>query len=215
MPDDAPASKKRLEVLRKNNSGQWYSTSQFWKNTDANGRFEFTDLPTGEYLLGYEIWHDTPSQYSPYPTQYFPGKSRRDQATVLHLSPQESVADLTLKLGPPDTPRAIRVEVVWPDGSAPTEHLLQVFSGDDLMQNIGASFRGAAAKHNSVAELTGYEERTYRFRARYWVDDLGGPVPPNEQRIATSEVVQLGPGKGKAIVRLVLSNRMLASEEHK
>src|SRR5580704_2872461 len=204
MPDDAPASKKRVEVLRKNNSGQWYSTSQFWKNTDANGRFEFTDLPAGEYLLGYEIWHDTPSQYSPYPTQYFPSRSRRDQATVLHLSPQQSVADLTLKLGPPDTPRAIRVEVVWPDGSPPAEHLLQVFDGDDLMQNIGASFRGVVVKHNSVADLTGYEERTYSFHARYWVDDLGGPVPHDEQRIATSKVVQLDPGKGSAVVRLVL-----------
>ncbi len=213
MPDDSPASNKRVEVLRKSSAGKWYATYQFWKNTDDNGRFEFNDLPTGEYLLGYDIWRDTPSQYYPYPTQYFPGKPQRDQATVIHLAPRESVSNLALKLGAPHTPRAIRVEVVWPDGSAPTEHLLQIFNDDDLMQNIGTSFRGALVKHNSTAELSGYEERTYKFHARYWVDDLGGPVPHDRQRIALTDTVQLVPGKGSATVRLVLSRRMLASEE--
>jgi hypothetical protein len=67
-----PAAKTRVEILRKNLSGDWYATYQFWKQTDEQGRFTFDELPAGDYLLGHEIWRDKPSNYSAHGTRYFP-----------------------------------------------------------------------------------------------------------------------------------------------
>jgi len=211
--DGAPAVKLSVEVLRKNSAGRWYSSTQFWTQTGEEGQFKFTDLPTGDYLVGYEIWSDKPSPYFPYPTQYFPGVAKREQATVVHLSPNQSMDGLTFRLGRAHTPRTIRVEIVWPDGSSPTEHLLQLFDGRDLIKNIGTTFRDQPpARHQGITEFTGYQERSYKLHARYWIDDLGSAAPTGQQQIAITEVSEVPAGKGVS-VRLVLSKRMLASDE--
>lgn len=177
----APAKKQRVEVMRKNRSDVWYSTAQFWKQTDEKGQFQFKELPIGDYLVGYEIWSDSPSQ--------------------------------DFRLSQPHTPRTVRVEVVWPDGTSPTEHLLQLFDGQNLIKNIGLSLPNKApAHHQGVIEFKGYEERTYKLHARYWIDDLGSDVPTDQQRIAITEVKEVAAGKDIS-VRLVLSRRLLASEE--
>ena len=208
-----PARKQRVEVMRKNRSNVWYSTTQFWTQTDEKGRFQFNDLPTGDYLVGYEIWSDSPSQYSAYPTQYFPGVAKRDQATIVRLAPQQSIEGVSFRLSQPHTPRTVRVEVVWPDGTSPTEHLLQLLDGQTLVKNIGGSLPDKPpARHNGIIEFKGYEERAYKLHARYWIDDLGGDVPSDQQRIALTEVKEVHAGK-TASVRLVLSRRLLASEE--
>jgi hypothetical protein len=78
-----------VEVLRRNQQGSWYSTYQFWTQTDGEGRFKFEDLPDGDYLLGYEIWGGKPSNYSDYPTRYFPGVSDQARASIVHLVPMQ------------------------------------------------------------------------------------------------------------------------------
>lgn len=159
------------------------------------------------------FWTDKPSPYFPYPTRYFPGVAKREQATVVHLSPQQSIDGLTFRLGQAHTPRTIRVEIVWPDGSSPMDHLLQLFDGRDLVKNIATTFRDQQpAHHQGIIEFTGYQERSYKLHARYWIDDLGGDVPHDQQQIATTEVSEVPAGKGVS-VRLVLSKRMLTSDE--
>jgi hypothetical protein len=212
--DGTRASKRRVEVLRRNPAGEWDHTNQFWTSTDEKGRLEFKDLPTGEYLVGYDIWSDRPSRSSPYETLYYPGERKRERAAVVKLFPKQNIDEITFRLGSPQTPRPIRVEVVWPDGASPTEHLLQLFDDGELVKNIGFTLpREKPPTHNGVVEFSGYEERVYKLQARYWIDDLGGPAPYGRQRIATSEVVELKPGKGPAVVILVLSNQMLANQQ--
>jgi hypothetical protein len=191
----------------------WYATTQFWTQTDERGRLQFKELPSGDYLVGYEIWSDSPSQYSPYPTQYFPGVAKREQATIVHLSPQQSIEGLSFRLSQPHTSRTVRVEVVLPDGTSPTEHLLQLFDGENLIKNIGGSLPNKPpVHHKGIVEFKGYEERSYRLHARYWFDDLGGDVPTDQQRIAITEVKEVTAGKNTSL-RLVLSKTLLASEE--
>jgi hypothetical protein len=212
--DGRPAAKTRVEILRKNHSGAWYSTYQFWTQTDADGHFQFAELPDGDYLLGYEIWGGKPSNYSAYPTRYFPGVAEQALARVLHLEPTQALSDLKFSLPKPHTPRAIRVEVVWPNGTAPSQNLLQLLDGDGLIKNVGISLRDRpGAKHGGVVEFTGYAEREYELHALYWIDDLGGSIPHDQQRIARSEKVLLPPGKQPATVRLVLTRTLLRDED--
>lgn len=209
-----PAQKMAVELLRRNGAGEWQTTAQSWTRTDDAGRFTFEGLPDGEYLLGYAIWGDRPSIYSPYPTTYYPGVSDRASASVIHLSPLQTIGNLRIPLSQPHTPRSIRVEVLWPDGHPPEAHLLQLFGGPDLLKNEGISFPNRpAAPHNGIIEVIGYAERAYDLSVRFWVDDLGGPVPHDKQRIARSEVVHLPPGKAPALVKLVLTRTLLADED--
>jgi hypothetical protein len=186
----------------------------FWTTTDEQGRFQFHDLPSGNYLVGHEIWTDEPSQFSGDPTEYFPGVARREQATVVHLSPNQSVDGIAMRLSSPHTPRSINVEVVWPDGTRPTENLLQLFDGQSLIRNIGwrTSFR-SAVPHQGTYEFTGYEQRAYKLHARYWIDEFSGPVPDDQKRIAITDLVEIKPGKGPLSVRLVLTESRVAKQE--
>jgi hypothetical protein len=210
----SPAPRKRVELLRRNASGRWYSTYQFWKQTDERGRFAFEGLPDGDYLLGYAIWSDRPSIDSAYPTTYFPGVPDRAAASVLHLVPGTAINDLRIPLGKPHTPRNIHVEVTWPDGRAPAANLLQLLDGDDLIKNVGGSTPDSPpAPHNGIVDFTGYAERYYDLNVTYWIDDLGGPVPYDQRRIARSQVVRLPRAKEPASVNLVLTRTLLAGEE--
>lgn len=212
--DGRPAAKTRVEILHKNHLGAWYSTYQFWAQTDADGHFEFVGLPDGDYLLGYEIWGGRPSNYSAYPTRYFPGVPEQALATVLHLAPTQALSNLKLSLPKPHTLRAIRVEVVWPNGTAPSQNLLQLFNGNDLIKNVGGSLRNQpGTKHGGVVEFTGYAEREYALHALYWIDDLGGSVPHDQQRVARSDNVLLPAGKQPGTVRLVLTRTLLRDED--
>jgi hypothetical protein len=209
-----PAARTRVELLRKNNDGRWYWTSQFWKNTNDEGQFAFSDIPSGDYLLGHEIWNGYPSNRTEYPTYYYPGVPDQKRALVLHVEPLQKIADVKLVLPKPNTPRRIRVVVVWPDGNSPASNLLQLSNGDELIENVGGALRGQPGPyHGGVVEFTGWAERVYELQVRYWIDDLGGPVPHGRRRIALSNRVKLMPGTGPATVKLVLTRTLLADEE--
>jgi Carboxypeptidase regulatory-like domain/Polysaccharide lyase family 4, domain II len=215
-----PADHIRIELLHKNLSGKWYNTYQFWTRSDKTGRFQFEDIPTGEYLLGYEIQGGAPSIDSAVPTTYYPGVSDKGEATILHLGPNQKLGDLKFRLKPPHTPRRITVKIMWPDGTPPGNHLLQIIANDQLVKNIGgllfapiaASRKPFVAGEPSTVTFTGYQERQYRISARYWVDDLGGPVPHDQRRLATTDVALIEPGTGPSAVRLVLGRPKLAEE---
>jgi hypothetical protein len=98
------------------------------------------------------------------PTSYFPGAHSRQHARIIHVNASEQRADLILKLDRPQTPRQITVEVVWQDGRGLTEHLLQLMTDGELAANVpGIMSRGA--KHDGVAMLQGFKERTHKLSA--------------------------------------------------
>jgi len=204
-----PAKRMRVQLLRRGSRGEWARAIEYWQDTDAWGRFRYTNLPSGEYLFGYEIEREDLND-SAYRTQYYPDAVGRATAKVIHLAPGEKKR-LEMQLAAPRTPRSIRVEVVWPDGRPASNHFLQLLSRDE---NLGALGGGRnPAQHRGVFDLNGWEDRTYDLRARFWIDDLGTLEGYGKERIALSNVVRLAPGRGPTIVRLVLRKRMLSGAQ--
>lgn len=191
-PDGTPAANIRMELLRKNSRGEWYSTYYMWKQTDGRGRFTFDDLETGEYLLGYEIWGDRPSADSPYPTHYFPGVATRNQARSLTLSPDQTISGLTLKLPGKHTKRNIKIKVIYPNGSLSENGLLQFFNYN---RPIGALSPKSAEE--GVLLFEGFGEREYEFTARYWIEGI------RAGKLIVSEPVKISVG-GDTEVTLIL-----------
>ena len=122
--------------------------------------------------------------------------------------------NLHLVLPKPDTPRRIRVKVVWPDGTAPRRNLLQVFDGNELLKNVGDPLPGQPTQdHRGIVILTGFAERSYDLSARYWIDDLAAPGPMDEKQIALSNHIRLQSGSKPARVKLILTEKQRARDD--
>jgi hypothetical protein len=202
----APARRMDIELVRQedqNNAAQRLRTP-----TDDAGHFDFEDLPEGDYLLGNEIGRSKPYDSNPFPTYYYPNSPDRQHATSIHLAPFERFTNANLTLPKPDSKRRIRVKVVWPDGTAPGTHLLQIVDEDELLKKAGTSAPGEPHTHGrGFIRIAGYAHRSYHLHAIYWIDDEPFPESLDPKRIALSDDVKIEPGYKPIRITLILSKK--------
>lgn len=203
--DGHPLKRTRIEMIKKSWLAHWYHTHKMWTQTDDEGNFQFDDLESGDYVLGHEVWGDIPSDNTPYPLFYYPNATEMANASIIKLAPRQKVADIKLVFFPKHTERRLTIRVVGPDGKAPGSHLLQIFNESGLVQNL----EGRESK--GKIEFVAYEERSYTFRARYWVDDLSDDKI-QVKRLLLAEPVTLAPGKTKDEIVLRLTRAVLESD---
>lgn len=190
-----PVMDTRVELLRQNSNGEWYRTYRYWTNTKSDGTFSFEGLESGNYL----VLHDS-SDDSPYPRTYAPGVEGKHDARVVSVEPRGSVSDILLKLPQKHKIRTVVIKVVNEDGSAIGPNLLQVFTKNGLISNFG----GFASRLGVEGfEFKAYQERTYEFGARYWVDDLDTDI--ENRRLLLAEPIVLSPGKKDVEITLRLT----------
>jgi hypothetical protein len=82
--------------------------------TDATGKFEFVNIPPGDYVLGVNI--TGLSSKLPYETRFFPGTPERSRAAIVKIAGAQAIEGLDFQIGEPKPTRRIVVEVKWPDG---------------------------------------------------------------------------------------------------
>ena len=94
----------------------------FRKFTDADGRFTYTNLEMGRYVLGVNLEnppyaHDWYDKRSRLPRAYYAGVTDRDQAAVVTLQGGQNVDELEFRLPPSPHVLTLRGNVVLPDRS--------------------------------------------------------------------------------------------------
>ncbi len=199
-----PLAETRIEVIKKGLLVDWYSTYKMFTHTDDQGNFVFEDLESGEYLLGHEIRYERPHDDTPFPLFYYPGEVDIAKGTLFKLEPKQRISDIKLVFPPQNDERRITIKIVRADGKPPGKHLLQLFTDNGLVAN----YEGKAGKRN--VEFVAYQQRSYTFRARYWVDDLDNDKV-KVKRLLLAEPVTLTPGRDH--VEIVLRLTKTVTEE--
>ena len=83
--------------------------------TDKEGRYKFTEIPPGKYLIGINLNRE-PTADTPYPRTFYPGVDRVARATVIELSALQKLSDYDIRLAPRLTTRTVEGIVLWSDG---------------------------------------------------------------------------------------------------
>ena len=129
--------------------------------TDKDGRFEFSFVPPGNYLLGHRIRN---SQYQPpYPRTYYPGVGLRSLARPITVKENSGVRDLELMMPSPLSEYQLEVQVVWSDGTDAPGASVNVAHIEN--EEITASFSKSADEKGrlTVTLLQGAQYRLSAF----------------------------------------------------
>ena len=144
--------------------------------SDQAGRFEFTKLAPGTYILGVNLGNG-PSASAPFPSTRYP--------VTISLSEGQKLSHIDLWLPPRLPERTIQVRVVWPDGRAAAEVQLE---GDCKLGRLETDTDGRASFRMLLAQ-----ECSISAKAR---------TSPGEY--ARSDTVIIPSGEHTAAVTLVL-----------
>ncbi len=144
--------------------------------SDDAGRFEFTKLAPGTYILGVNL-DDGPSVRAPFPTVRYP--------VPISLSEGQKLSNIDLRLPPRLPERTIQMQVMWPDGRAAEEVQLD---GDCQLGRLETDADGRASFRMLLAQKC-----SISAKAR---------ISPGEY--ARSNTVTIPPGEHIGAVALVL-----------
>jgi hypothetical protein len=66
--------------------------------TDSQGRFQFRNLPAGDYLLGVSLRTMPPSDASPYRPTYYLGTQNKDAAQIIRVQQGQTIESVEFRL---------------------------------------------------------------------------------------------------------------------
>jgi hypothetical protein len=167
-----------------------------YRQTDADGRFEFTALKSGEYLIGMNL-RQSPSGDQPFPRTFYPGVSEAARAHAVKLTRGEKRGGLLLRLPPRLPVRNIEGTFAWPDGRPVTKAL--VTFRDSPALTGGTHLGGAnvdARGRFSIPALEGQEG---------WVHATVFVTVENRLKAVAAEPVKVSANASLKPVRLVAS----------
>ena len=151
--------------------------------TDAEGRFRFSAVSPGEYVLGVHI-NSAPKAAAPIPPTYWPGGRTREEAESILLALNEVRNGLQIRVGPPAELRRVQVRVQWPDGRVAADVPVSASAGGHLAEVERTDAKG-------LVELTLLRGIEYALGANAWIEDTekkdnpGGPkrVEATQQKL--------------------------------
>ena len=135
------------------------------ERTDAEGRFSFSAISAGKYLLGVNFTKhpETNDPTNAYAPTFYPGVADQSSAEVITLGVGEKRSDLDILIPLRRPLSVVSGRIVWDDGSPVAAAYL---TAGDLTYG-GSSLRNAVeVDHDGRFTLNGYVGQKLRFEAR-------------------------------------------------
>ncbi len=135
------------------------------ERTDAEGRFSFSGIPAGKYLLGVNFTKhpETNDPTNAYAPTFYPGVADQSSAEVITLGVGEKRSDLDILIPLRRPLSVVSGLIVWEDGSPVTAAYLAVV---DLTYGGSSLRNGVKVDQYGRFTLNGYVGQRLRFEAR-------------------------------------------------
>lgn len=158
-PSD-PRLRLYVELQRRDASSATGLIDVEGKQIDADGRYDFSSVPPGDYLVSVNSLGPSPAR--PYPRLYFPHAASEADAATIHLPESSSVDTIDLTLPNAWRPAIVHVRVLLPDGSPAVGAHINAHDAEYLSSG---ELAGADAGVDGRADFSVYEGRTYYLTA--------------------------------------------------
>lgn len=135
------------------------------ERTDAEGRFSFSAISAGKYLLGVNLTKhpETNDPTNAYAPTFYPGVADQSSAEVITLGVGEKRSNLDILIPLRRPSSVVTGRIVWEDGSPVTAAYLTVV---DLTYGGSSSRSGLEVDQYGRFTLNGYVGQKLRFEAR-------------------------------------------------
>lgn len=150
------------------------------ERSDSSGRFEFTELPSGRYLVGIDLTRETDRELM-FPPTFHPGTGNAASATIVRLKDGEHRTLEPIALPASRRVRQLTGTVVFPDGTPVPKVDVLVLDSNQPWRPV--TYARIVTASDGTFSMTVHDGLSYVVVAAYW----------NDRSQRRQEVARVGP----------------------
>jgi len=159
-----PAAGVAVHVMAASDVGKTGNLQTLRATSDAGGRFEFTDVSPGRYVVGIDLTRAMNADLV-FPPTYHPGTGDAASATVVQLEGGEQRELEPLVLPPARRPHQLTGTVLFPDGIAVSGAVVSLWDGREQWRQVAV---GIKTESDGAFSIRVHEGLSYLARVSYW-----------------------------------------------